>query len=64
MSTLYISGIQNTKEEEAIIKETFIKTTNNVEWLKKGETVLIKPALNSPDPYLATTHPKTIKIIT
>jgi len=64
MSTLYISGIQNTKEEEVIIKETFIKTTNNVEWLKKGETVLIKPALNSPDPYPATTHPKTIKIIT
>lgn len=63
MSTLYVSGIQNKDEEEIIIKETFIKTTNNVEWLKKGEIVLLKPALNSPDPYPATTHPLTVKII-
>jgi len=63
MSNLYVFGIQNHHEEEAIIKETFLKATNNIEWLKKGETVLLKPALNSPDPYPATTHPLTVKII-
>lgn len=63
MSLLYIGGITNTCDEINIIKDVFLKATNNVEWLKKGDTVLLKPALNSKDPYPATTHPHTVHAI-
>jgi uncharacterized protein (DUF362 family) len=45
------------------IENVFLRATKNLNWLKKGDKVLLKPALNSPDPYPATTHPQTIKVI-
>jgi uncharacterized protein (DUF362 family) len=39
-----------------------LKATDNLSWLSAGETVLLKPALNSPDPYPATTHPLAISV--
>ncbi len=66
MSTVYIHGIKkglSNKELERVIKNTFLKATNNLEWLKEDELVLLKPALNSPDPYPATTHPLSVKVL-
>jgi uncharacterized protein (DUF362 family) len=48
---------------EPIIRKTFLDATDNCSWLKKDDLVLIKPALNSPDPYPATTHPLAIRTV-
>lgn len=45
------------------IKETLLAATDNLTWLKPDELVLLKPALNSPDPYPATTHPMSIQAV-
>lgn len=66
MSNVIISGIEKNSPFEKIeesIKTVFLQSTNNLPWLKKGDRVLLKPALNSPDPYPATTHPLAIKVI-
>lgn len=63
---IFVSGVKkNATDDELspIIKATFLKATDNVSWLKPGETVLLKPALNSPDPYPSTTHPLSIKAV-
>jgi uncharacterized protein (DUF362 family) len=45
------------------IKDVLIKSSNNLEWLSKGDMVLLKPALNSPNPYPSTTHPLAVKVV-
>lgn len=66
MSKVFIYGIENklsnSKLEESI-KTVFLQSTNNLSWLKKGDKVLLKPALNSSDSYPATTHPLAVKVI-
>ena len=37
-----------------------LTATDHFSWLREGQTVLLKPALNSPDPYPSTTHPLAI----
>lgn len=67
MAKIFIKKIiqkQSIEEKEKAIKEVFLKTSNNLKWLKKGDKVLLKPALNSPDPYPATTSPLVVKVIT
>jgi uncharacterized protein (DUF362 family) len=67
MTKAYITGVQKDTSQEELtqkIKETFLKSSNNLSWLKKGDKVLIKPAINSPDCYPATTHPLTLRTIT
>lgn len=61
-STLFVT---KTTEESLSkdIKKVFLKATNNLSWLRKGDLVLLKPALNSSDPYPATTHPLAIKVV-
>ncbi|MDO9325847.1 MAG: DUF362 domain-containing protein [Methanoregula sp.] len=41
-----------------------MKSTDNLAWLEDGDVVLLKPALNSPDPYPSTTHPLAIRVVT
>jgi uncharacterized protein (DUF362 family) len=48
---------------EKAIETAFLKATNNLKWLKKGDKVFLKFALNSPDPYPATTHPLALKVV-
>ena len=63
MGTVFIEGVPINATERVIrsaIRNTFLKTTNACEWLKKGELVLLKPALNSPGEYPATTHPLAV----
>lgn len=48
---------------EPIIRTTFLDAADNCSWLNKDDLVLIKPALNSPDPYPATTHPLAVRTV-
>jgi uncharacterized protein (DUF362 family) len=66
MQNLFVRGVDRSATESELattIERVFLDATNNLEWLKTGETVLLKPALNSPDRYPATTHPLSIRAI-
>jgi len=66
-STVFVQKTaKNTKNSDLkkAIEKVFVASTNNLSWLKKGDKVLLKPALNSPDPYPSTTHPLAIEVIT
>ena len=58
-----ISKEHSEKQLENAIEKVFLESTNNLSWLKHGDKVLLKPALNSPDEYPATTHPILLKVI-
>ena len=65
MRPVFVSGVSRNGGEPALIasiREVLLKSSDNFSWLEKGDTVLLKPALNSPDPYPATTHPLAIEI--
>lgn len=65
-SKVYAEGVDKKAELEALedaIKNIFLKATDDLSWLKEGEFVLLKPALNSHDPYPATTHPLCLKVV-
>jgi uncharacterized protein (DUF362 family) len=65
MKPVYIQGVPITSGSEALkeaIRDVFLKATDNLSWLSAGETVLLKPALNSPDPYPSTTHPLAVSV--
>lgn len=63
MKPVYVQGLPAGPGPEAIssaVRNIILKTTDNLSWLRDGETVLLKPALNSPDPYPSTTHPLAV----
>ena len=65
-STVFIQGMQkehSQKQLENAIEKVFLESTNNLSWLKQGDKVLLKPALNSSDIYPATTHPILLKVV-
>ncbi|PKL66591.1 MAG: hypothetical protein CVV28_09310 [Methanobacteriales archaeon HGW-Methanobacteriales-1] len=64
-NTVFVEGLSDSKANSISksIKDVLLKSTNNLEWLSSGDIVLLKPALNSPDPYPSTTHPLSIKVI-
>jgi uncharacterized protein (DUF362 family) len=65
-SKIYVNGIEpvhNVKSFCSNVEEVFLKTTHDLEWLSAGDVVLLKPALNSPNPYPSTTHPLSVHII-
>lgn len=65
VSDVYVEGIHYPRVDaiSKCIENLFLKSTNNLEWLSDDDVVLLKPALNSPDPYPSTTHPLAIKVI-
>jgi len=66
MKPVIVNGIgtdASSDELAACIHDTFLSASDNCPWLKAGDTVLLKPALNSPDPYPSTTHPLAIRVI-
>jgi uncharacterized protein (DUF362 family) len=63
MTKTYIYGVKKNTNYKEIVRRTFLDATNNLFFLSKKETVLIKPAINSPDPYPATTDPVTLKVV-
>lgn len=62
--TLYVNGLGSADNSlTSNIKDVFRKSTNDLSWLSPGDLVLLKPALNSPDPYPSTTHPLAVQTI-
>ena len=46
---LYVNGVEPNSSSQTLsgeIKDLFLKSTNNLEWLSSGDVVLLKPALN------------------
>ena len=65
MKPVYVQGLSHggdTAALSAAIGEVFLKTTDNLSRLSEGDTVLLKPALNSPDRYPSTTHPLAVSV--
>ena len=65
MKPVFVKGITNTPSGSSLvsdIEEILLQATDNLAWLKKGDIVLLKPALNSPDPYPSTTHPLALEV--
>ena len=63
MSNVYVHGVKadaSSQELSDKIKKVFLEASDNLSWLSRGDTVLLKPALNSPYPYPATTHPLSL----
>lgn len=65
MKPVFITGLENASDSALMasaIRDIVLKATENLSWLSSGETVLLKPALNSSDPYPSTTHPLAVSI--
>ena len=66
MSKVNIKGAKkglSESELEQVIKKVFLEAADDLSWLKPGESVLLKPAINSFDPYPSTTHPLALKVV-
>ena len=65
MKPVYIKGLENASDSALIssaVRDIILKATDNLSWLSSGDTVLLKPALNSADPYPSTTHPLAVSV--
>jgi uncharacterized protein (DUF362 family) len=51
--TVFVEGLasDNINSLKDSITNIFLKSTDDLDWLSSGDTVLLKPALNSDDPY-------------
>jgi len=65
MKPVYMTGLKNASDSGMIasaIRDIILRATGNLSWLSLGDTVLLKPALNSADPYPSTTHPLAVSV--
>jgi uncharacterized protein (DUF362 family) len=65
MKPVYVTGLKNASAPDTVssaIRSIVLKATDNLSWLSKGDLVLLKPALNSADPYPSTTHPLAVSV--
>ncbi len=66
LSRVYIHAVRADgpeRELSAAIRAAFLQASDNTSWLSPGDTVLVKPALNSGDPYPSTTHPLAVHAV-
>jgi uncharacterized protein (DUF362 family) len=66
MKPVFVNGVIPDPQADtltACIRDLFLKAAGDLTWLDKGDVVLLKPALNSPDPYPATTHPLATRVV-
>ncbi len=66
MSEVFIHGVPAdapARELSAAITDVFLKATGSLSWLSPGDTVLLKPAHNSGDPYPATANPLVVHAV-
>ncbi len=66
MKPLFVNGVRAELSSNTLatcIRDTFLAASDNCSWLHSGDVVLLKPALNSPDPYPSTTHPLAIRVV-
>jgi len=59
---VFLAGVGRGASEQVIklAVRAVVEATTNLSWLSKGDDVFIKPALNSGNPYPATTNPIAI----
>lgn len=65
MKPVFVKGVVSGAGNSLLsstIEDVLLKSTDNLSWLKDGDVVLLKPALNSPDPYPSTTHPLALEV--
>jgi hypothetical protein len=65
MKPVYVKGLPPAPDPGVIssaIRNVILEATDNLSWLSVGDIVLLKPALNSPDPYPSTTHPLAVSV--
>jgi hypothetical protein len=63
---LIVNGIDRSASQAEIcriVRRVFERSTDACSWLRPGDTVLLKVALNAPDPYPATTSPLAIRAV-
>lgn len=63
---VYVNGVDPDSIDNSLpscIEDILLKATDNLEWLSSGDIVLLKPALNSGNPYPSTTHPLSVHVI-
>ncbi|MBW2084523.1 MAG: DUF362 domain-containing protein [Deltaproteobacteria bacterium] len=60
---VFLAGLEKGSADETLAKavQAAAETATDFSWLSKGDAVLIKPALNSGNPYPATTNPAGIR---
>lgn len=66
MKPVFVNGVVPGPQADATaacVRDVFLTATEDLAWLGEGDTVLLKPALNSPDPYPSTTHPLAISVV-
>jgi len=66
MSKVIIRGIPRGSQDNkliASIKQVALTAFDDFSWLKRGDLVLLKVALNSNNPYPATTHPIAVRAL-
>ncbi len=66
MKPVFVNGVVPGRRADALaacIRDVFLHAADNLSWLGDGDTVLLKPALNSPDSYPSTTHPLAIRVV-
>lgn len=64
MKPVYLYGLPRPVDDEAVgsaVRKVILEATGDLSWLAAGDTVLLKPALNSGDPFPATTHPGAVR---
>ncbi len=64
--TLFVRGLAAGASEAEIIeaiKQLFFEASDDCAWLEPGDRVLVKLALNSPDPYPSTTSPLSLRAV-
>lgn len=67
MKPVFVNGVIPDPQGNLLatcIRDIFLTATEDLSWLDEGDVVLLKPALNSPDPYPSTTHPLAIRVVT
>ncbi|MFA4860293.1 DUF362 domain-containing protein [Methanoregula sp.] len=66
MKPVFVNGVRAGCPDNQLatcILEAFLAASDNCSWLREGNVVLLKPALNSPDPFPSTTHPLAIRVV-
>ena len=60
-----LTGVKNGSEDRVLIEavKDSARAATDFSWLSRGDSVFIKPALNSGNPYPATTNPEGIRAI-
>lgn len=63
---LVVNGVArgtSAAQVRGVVRRVFERATNDCDWLRPNDTVLLKVALNSPSPYPSTTSPLAVRAV-